>query len=161
MKITKSELKEMIREALREELSGSSTASDIIQKIAIYKAVNIKPEQGKKQYYKDLLTITTSWSDLQKILDNELTTLKEEIIEYGDIDNPYNGLTYDLTDPSEAAEYAAAKKELDDYFLPNWLEIKASIDTAKSGTSIDIFEIDYDDFNVSWEGVIIYFITVL
>ena len=144
-----------------EELGGNGVAGDVLKKLAIYKIVNIRPEQGPRQRYKQELKIPMSWSDLQKVLDNELLDLKKEIIEYSCVGSLYDESAYDLTDPDEAEEYAEAKKDLDDYFSLNWSEIRVSIDTAKPGAIITIFEVDYDDFNVSWEGTISYVITTL
>ncbi len=161
MKMTKSELRQMIREVLTEELGPDKMAGDVLRKLAIYKMVNIRPEQGPRQRYKQELKIPMSWSDLQKVLNKELLDLKEEIIEYGCVGGPYDESAYDLTDPDEAEEYAEAKKDLDGYFSLNWPEIRVSIDTAKPGAIITIFEVDYDDFDVSWEGTVSYIITIL
>ena len=56
----KSELRQMIREVLKEELEPDSIASDTIKKLALYKKVNIIPEQGPGQHYNQKLKITTS-----------------------------------------------------------------------------------------------------
>jgi hypothetical protein len=144
-----------------EELEGNGVSGDAIKKIAIYKAVNIRPEQGPRRRYKQELKIPMSWSDLQKVLNKELLDLKKEIIEYSCVGSLYDESAYDLTDPDEAEEYAEAKKDLDDYFSLNWPEIRVLIDTAKPGAIINIFEVDYDDFDVAWEGTISYDIIIL
>ena len=144
-----------------EEPDGNGVADNILKKIALYKVVNIRPEQGPRRHYKEELKIPMSWSGLQKVLDAEVLGLKEEVIEYSCVGSSYDESTYDLTDPDEAEEYAEAKKYLDDYFSLNWSEIRVSIDTAKPGASVTIFEVDYDDFDVSWEGTVSYIITIL
>lgn len=159
--MTKSELRQMIREVLKEELGPDRMASDPLRKLTIYKMVNINPEQGPRQRYKQELKIPMSWSDLQKVLDRELLDLKEEILEYSCVGSIYDESTYDLTDPDEAEEYEEAKKDLDDYFSLNWSEIRTSIDTATTGDIITIFEVDYDDFDTSWEGTVSYIINIL
>lgn len=163
-KVTKLKLHEEFKlyETMWDEaLEGNGVTGDAIKKIALYKAVNIKPEQGPSRRYKQELKTPMSWSDLQEVLNKELLDLKEEIIEYSCVGSSYDESTYDLTDPDEAEEYAEAKKYLDDYFSLNWSEIRVSIDTAKPGASVTIFEVDYDDFDVSWEGTISYIITIL
>lgn len=157
----KSELRQMIREVLKEELGSDRLTGDALRKLAVYKMVNISPEQGPRQSYKQELKIPMYWSDLQKVLNKELLSLKEEIIEYCCVGSPYDESAYDLTDPDEVEEYAEAKKDLDNYFSINWPETRTLIDTAKPGDTITIFEVDYDDFDVSWEGTISYIMTIL
>ena len=66
-----------------------------------------------------------------------------------------------MTDPDEVDEYEEVKKNLDDYFSVNWAKIKALANNAKPGTRISVIKIDYDDFEVSWEGTIKYNIVIL
>ena len=156
------ELSDDLIEYVRDkELSGNRAADTILKKIALYKTVDIRPEQGPRQHYKEKIKIPTSWSDLQKTLEKELLDLKKEIIEYGNVGSTYDESTYDLTDPDEVEEYDGMKKSLDDYFSVNWSKIKKAVNNAKSGTIIDVFELDYGDFDVSWEGSIEYTIIVL
>ena len=143
------------------ELSGNSASDTILKKIALYKIVDIRPEQGPRQHYKEKIKTPTSWSELQKIIAKELLDLKKEIIEYGNVGSVYDESTYDLADPDEVEEYENMKKSLDGDFSVNWPKIKKAVNNAKSGNIIDVFELDYDDFDVSWEGSIEYNIVIL
>ena len=144
-----------------ESANDNRAANTGLKKIALYKTVDIRPEQGPRQHYKEEIKIPTSWSDLQKIIDKELLDLKKEIIEYGNVGSVYDESTYDLTDPDEVEEYEDMKKSLDNDFSVNWSKIKKAINNAKSGTRISVIKIDYDDFDVSWEGTIKYTIVIL
>ena len=144
-----------------ESANDNRAANTGLKKIALYKTVDIRPEQGPRQHYKEEIKIPTSWSGLQKVLEGELLDLKTEIIEYGNVGSIYDESTYDLTDPDEVDEYEDVKKNLDDYFSVNWAKIKKAVNNAKPGTRIAVIKIDYDDFEVSWEGTIKYNIVIL
>lgn len=160
--MTKGELRQMIREVLKEELSQNGITSNSLRKLAIHEIVNIIPEQGPRQRYKQELKTPTSWSDFQNLLNKKLLDLKEEILEYGnDVDDYLDPTLWDLTDPDEAAEYAEMQQKFDDQFSINWPEIKKLIDAAKPGAIITLFEIDYEDYDVSWSGSIKYIAVIL
>ena len=144
-----------------ESANDNRAANTGLKKIALYKTVDIRPEQGPRQHYKEEIKIPASWSGIQKVLEGELLDLKTEIIEYGNVGSIYDESTYDLTDPYEVDEYKEVKKNLDDYFSVNWTKIKALANNAKPGTRISVIKIDYDDFEVSWEGTIKYNIVIL
>ena len=137
----KSELRQMIREVLKEELGHDSITSDTIKKLALYKKVNIIPEQGPRQHYNRKLKITTSWTDFQDTLLAEHEEEMNELLEYSDI--PF--------------------EDLEEYLTPDvgWLGIRSLIDKANSGDNITLLEIDYDDLGVSWSGTTEYYIVIL